>query len=160
MLWIQLNSLYSPHYFVPLFTLNWYYNNYNNNWLFDTTVLFIHNFTPGWLNFYWPLPALSGPFIYTSLQSAKRSQCRRFMILSSRELYLESFCISIFIFDWPTWLLLLVYLEGIRCICWCVFAYCVRLCFYLLYSCWRSWCFTCNKLGGFACAVVGISVYI
>ena len=36
--------------FVPLFTFNWYYNNYNNNCLFDTTIrssaysLFVSNY--------------------------------------------------------------------------------------------------------------------
>ena len=74
-------------------------------------------FTQDWLSFNWPLPALFGPFVYARLQSAERSQCKRFMISPSRELYRERLCICVLRLVWPACLLLLVYLKGVRYIC-------------------------------------------
>ena len=65
--------------------------------LFCTQLTQTRNFTQDWLNYYWLLPALSGPFIYTRLQSAERSPSRRYMISPSRGLYRESLCICILI---------------------------------------------------------------
>ena len=90
--------------FVALFTQNWYNNNYNNNCLSDNLSLFCFVTTShetchktAWITTDY-LPALSGGFIYTRLQSAERSQCRRFMISLSREFY--SLCVYFLIFVW------------------------------------------------------------
>ena len=60
---------------------------------------------------------LSGSFIYARLQSAERSQSRRFMISLPGELYRESSYMCILILVYPACLLLLVYLQGVWCIC-------------------------------------------
>ena len=70
-------------------------------------VMFSHNSTQDWVNYSWLLPALSGPLIYARLQSAERSQSRRFS--PSQELYCDCFCMYILILVWLSCLLLLVY---------------------------------------------------
>ena len=62
---------------------------YNKFDLQNPTLLFIRNFTQGWLNSYWLLPVLSCLFICSRLQSDERSQSRIFVFSHSRELYRE-----------------------------------------------------------------------
>ena len=63
------------------------------------------------------LPDLSTSFICAHLQSAECSLSKRFAFLPSRELYSDSLYMCILILVCPSCLLLLVYLEGVRCIC-------------------------------------------
>ena len=70
--------------------------------------------------------ALSWLFIYARLQSAERSQSRRFAFLSSREIFGDRLYMCMFILVFPSCLLLLGYLEGVRCICSSLYVYCVH----------------------------------
>ena len=73
------------------------------------------------LNNCWLLFALTCLFICIHLQSTECSQSIRYMISPSRDLYSDSLCISILIFVCLSrLLLLLIYLESVRCICYCV----------------------------------------
>ena len=101
--------------FVPLFTLNWYNNNYNNNLL--SSLLLAHNYSlfcsqsfckhftysldlhnrdlqtrnrnlsQGWLNYNWLSSAMSCLFIDQQDQSNERCWTGRFAYSASRELY-------------------------------------------------------------------------
>ena len=56
------------------------YSAHNRNCFFSS----IRNLSQDCLNYNWLLPTLPGPFRYTHLQSAERSQIERFMISLSR----------------------------------------------------------------------------
>ena len=79
--------------FVPLFTLNWYNNNYNNN------CLFARNFIQHWLNSYWLLPVLSYLFIYARFRPVDRYRSKRFMMSPCWEFYRDNLCMCILILD-------------------------------------------------------------
>ena len=92
-----------------------------NGDLQTTTVFFTCNFTRGWVNSYYSLSAMSCPFMVLHKQSNECSWSRTLVFTLSRKLhrvYTLSFvhshtCLCLFL----SCLLLLLYLEQIRCIC-------------------------------------------
>ena len=68
---------------------------YNDD-LQTTTVLFIRNFTPGWLNYHHLSSTLSCPFIVQRKLSNERSWSRTFVLPLSRELYCDYIVVCAF----------------------------------------------------------------
>ena len=108
MVLICLQPLCKPHLYLILHTTEMFKR---------ATALFTRNFTQGWLKSTDCSPLCLTFFIYAHLQSAERSQRRRFIISPSTELYRESLCVGILILVYIACLLLLLYLESVRCIC-------------------------------------------
>ena len=139
---VELLIAHTP--FVPLFTLKWYNNNYNNNLL--GSLFLAHNYslfcsqpfckhctyssdlhnhdlqTPNvpqfWLNYYWLSSAMSCPFIVQQDQPNERSWTGRFAY-SVLENSIATACICAFSVC-HLCLLLLVCLDRVLCICKCV----------------------------------------
>ena len=99
--------------FVILSTSYCFVNLYNGH-LQATTVLFTLNFTQGWLNYYWPLPALSCFFIVQQEQSNELSVSR---ILHTLLFVHSHTCLSLFFhtcYYWFTWNVFNVFVSVYR----------------------------------------------
>ena len=135
----NLYHAYNNNLFIRYSYHSHYSLDLHNAELQTTTVLFTLNFTQGWLNSYWLLPALYCLYICLHLLFAELSQSKMFVYSLSREPYSD----FIVVVD-------CVFFFHVAC---CVFVY-----VYLDFSCWCCWWFTCNKLAAFVCVVVGVFV--
>ena len=101
---ILLTTFFCNHYTYSWNILNGSFQKHKADWITTDSLL-----------------TLYCPCICTHIQPAECSQCRMFS--SSWQMYSDCLYICIRILVCASCLLLLVYLEGVRCICWCVFVY-------------------------------------
>ena len=104
--------------FVPLFTLNWYSMNYNNNCPAHNCNCFVHTqLHTRLIKFLLTVARFVLPLYIRTHSVCRTFSMYKFAFLPSRELYRDRLYMCIFILVYPSCLLLLDYLKGVRCIC-------------------------------------------